>query len=302
MNKILSVVVTYNRKELLVECLEALLSQSFSDFDILIVNNASTDGTEELCKQYLKKSDRILYENTGANLGGAGGFQYGLKYGVQHGYDYFWIMDDDTVSKIDTLENLWEAHETLNGDYGFLSSAAVWMDDSLCKMNMPGVLGYSSYSEFSAIKKGLVKVDWATFVSLFLKRETIEAVGLPIKEFFIWCDDVEYTKRISSKYTGYFVVNSKVVHKMKSNEGADISTDDVSRVPRYFYEYRNCVYIAKHSGMIWMLNQVYRFFHLLLLITKNSKKKKILRYKTVFKGFFSGIWFRPKVEYVRYKE
>lgn len=298
MNKILAIVVTYNRKELLIECLDALLRQNVSFFDILIVDNASTDGTEEVCMRYVQEEDHILYQNTGKNIGGAGGFHFGLKYGVLHRYDYFWLMDDDTIAQENALEMLWKANEQLKGDYGFLSSRAVWTDGTLCKMNTPGLLGYSAYSEYAAVKKGLVKVDWVTFVSFFVKRETVEEMGLPIKEFFIWCDDVEYTKRIASKYTGYFVIHSKVVHKMKSNIGSDVSVDDVERVPRYFYEYRNCVYIAKHSGLVWILNQVYRFFSILFRITVNHANHKAIRYWTVWKGFVSGIWFEPQIEYV----
>ena len=72
MNKIVALVVTYNRKQLLKENIEALLNQNNNEFDILIVDNASTDGTEELVKSF--ENNRIIYENTGANLGGAGGF------------------------------------------------------------------------------------------------------------------------------------------------------------------------------------------------------------------------------------
>ena len=85
MNKIVALVVTYNRKQLLKENIEALLNQNNNEFDILIVDNASTDGTEELVKSF--ENNRIIYENTGANLGGAGGFNYGVKMSIEKGYD-----------------------------------------------------------------------------------------------------------------------------------------------------------------------------------------------------------------------
>ena len=61
MNKIVALVVTYNRKNMLKENIESLLNQNTSEFDILIVDNASTDGTEELVKSF--KNDRIIYKN-----------------------------------------------------------------------------------------------------------------------------------------------------------------------------------------------------------------------------------------------
>ncbi|MCG4650613.1 glycosyltransferase, partial [Bifidobacterium longum] len=72
--KIACVVVTYNRKKLLRENLLALLKQTYSRFDILVIDNHSTDGTYKYIKDLLE-NERIIYINTGKNLGGAGGFQ-----------------------------------------------------------------------------------------------------------------------------------------------------------------------------------------------------------------------------------
>ena len=114
--KILAVVVTYNRKELLSECIEALLKQECDFLDVLIIDNASTDGTRRYIDKYVKNK-RVLYENTGSNIGGSGGFNYGMKKGVELGYDYIWLMDDDTIVKKDSLTNLLKADEYLKGDF-----------------------------------------------------------------------------------------------------------------------------------------------------------------------------------------
>ncbi len=301
MNKILAIVVTYNRVDLLKECIEGLLSQSYKNFDILLVDNASTDNTKEVCAEYCMQYENIIYQNTGANLGGAGGFHFGLKYGVLQGYDYFWIMDDDTIAYQDALQKLLVANDVLNGEYGFLSSQALWLDGNLCKMNMPGLESYSRYKDYCMVKHGLVKIARATFVSFFIKRSVIEEVGLPIKEFFIWCDDIEYSCRICKKHNAYMVCDSKVLHKMKNNVGSDISGDDIERVPRYFYEFRNWMYIARHNGMLWRLYQIYRFWYIIVQIIKSKSKNKGLRLWILIKGYWCGVWFRPKVDYVKYQ-
>ena len=82
MNNIACIVVTYNRLELLKQCINALLHQSFNNFDIIVVNNGSTDGTEK----WLKENPQIKFF-TQENLGGAGGFHNGIKYAYQSGYD-----------------------------------------------------------------------------------------------------------------------------------------------------------------------------------------------------------------------
>ena len=125
--KIAAVIVTFNRKELLFQCIDCLENQTVGKPDILVIDNASTDGTGEDLVQ-LVRSGRINYFNTGENLGGAGGFSFGIERAAELGYEYIWLMDDDTMAHPDTLEKLLEADRGLSGNYGFLSSTALWTD------------------------------------------------------------------------------------------------------------------------------------------------------------------------------
>ena len=232
MNETLAIVVTYNRKELLKKCIHHLLNQTIQKLDILIVDNASTDGTGELVQNLYCENERIHYENTGNNLGGAGGFAYGIKWAVMQGYDYLWIMDDDTIPENNALEEFIKKDHLLKGNYGFLSSYAKWIDGSPCEMNVPELsLKWRNNIDLQFENK-ILKINAASFVSLFMKASVVKEVGLPIKEFFIWADDLEYTKRVSRKYPGYFVYDSQVVHEMKSNEATDIFEADENRLKR----------------------------------------------------------------------
>ena len=240
--RIAAAVVTYNRKELLAECVGALLEQTYP-VDILIIDNASTDGTRQELEELICQG-KVQYINTGANLGGAGGFHVAVKEAVSRKYDYIWLMDDDTIPEKDALSALVQALKDTKGNFGFLSSKAVWKDGNVCRMNEQKFLD----SEVINGKK-FTKCRQATFVSLFLPSRVVLQIGLPIKEFFIWGDDVEYTRRISEKYVCYYVPESVVLHKTANNEGSNIATDDVSRMDRYRYAYRNEVYIARKENL-----------------------------------------------------
>ena len=111
-----AVIVTYNRKELLKECIEALLKQNYKKCDVLVIDNASTDGTKSYIEELLKNK-RVIYKNTGANLGGAGGFNYGMKEAYNLGYEYIWVMDDDCIVHNDSLEELLIADKKLKVKY-----------------------------------------------------------------------------------------------------------------------------------------------------------------------------------------
>lgn len=251
MERIAAVVVTYNRKELLLQCVQHLLDQQKAECDVLVVDNASTDGTAQAVEQI--SSPRLFYRNTGENLGGAGGFHFGMRWAVEEGYDYVWIMDDDSLPQPQALAALWAAHEQLNGEYGWLSSRCLWTDGALCPMNVQRVTPYKDLTE---PVQNLAPVQMASFVSLFLRADVIKMMGLPLRQFFIWTDDWEYTRRISRKMPCYAVWKSTVVHAMKSKTIVNIATDVPERMLRYRYFYRNDVYLYRREGLkgwLWLL-------------------------------------------------
>ncbi|MBP3892235.1 MAG: glycosyltransferase family 2 protein [Solobacterium sp.] len=288
---VLIVVVTYNRKELLKECMEALSAQSYQDCAILVVDNASTDGTLEEIEKYIDHQ-KVHYFNTGENLGGAGGFNYGLKKAVELGSQYVWLMDDDTITKEDALEKLVSFAKEKNNTFGFLAGKVLWKDGSICEMNIPRVTMTKNLKEFDQP----TMVFMSSFVSLFLKTDTIKEVGYPIKEFFIWTDDWEYTRRISMKYPCYFVPSSVVVHKTKNKQGAKIASATKEQLSRFSYLYRNDVYLYRREGLKGYL---YLFARVLLhslrvLASKSSNKKE--KIATIINATKEGFAFHPNIE------
>lgn len=294
MNKTVAVVVTYNRKDILKNNIESLLHQNGAECDILIVNNASTDGTEEMIRQDYNM-DQVIYCNTGANLGGAGGFEYGVGKAAELGYEYIWIMDDDTWPEEEALAKLFEADKELMGQWGFLSSAVYWTDGTLCKANKPKKTLFSFINE-KDMKKNNTRILMGSFVSLFVRTSTVREVGLPIGEYFIWTDDYEFCGRISRKQPCYFVPGSRVTHAMKSNVKANIATDDISRMDRYRYLYRNDVHCYRQFGFMgWMYIYMKKIFMALkiVLTAKDNKKERL---DTIKQGYEAGSKFRPEVK------
>lgn len=293
LNKVAAVVVTYNRLDLLQQCVEKLRIQS-SPCDIMIVDNASTDGTAH----WLACQQDIQYRITGRNLGGAGGFNYGMRWAVEVGYDYVWVMDDDTLPQPDVLGKMLEADMILEGKYGWLSSVALWIDGSECKMNRQKPKR-SCYEYYPLLKHGLLLAEQATFVSLFLRSENIYRFGLPIKEFFIWGDDIEFTRRIAVRggLPCFIVGKSQVVHATKSNVGSNVALDDADRIDRYFYAFRNEAYLCRQEGIkgiIYNLAKRGRDFLRVILYGK----PKLVRLKPLLRGMWKGLFFRPKIEYI----
>lgn len=289
-----AVVVTYNRKELLETCIHCLLAQSAA-CDILVVDNASTDGTEDMLKAIT--DSRVSYRSTGANIGGAGGFNFGMRWAVESGYDLVWVMDDDCRPEPDALKTLIDADAALNGDYGFLSSVVLWTDGTECKMNRQKIRK-AYYEHAELLKYGLIQVEQATFVSLLFPAAVIRETGLPIKEFFIWGDDIEYTRRIAVRMhmPCYMVGQSQVIHAMRENGGSSIATDKPERLDRYKYAFRNEAYLYRQEGFKGVCYYLAKCALNLVRIIKSREGQKGRRIGILLGGMARGLFFRPKIE------
>ncbi len=294
MKEVVAVIVTYNRKEKLGKCLECLKNLNGDGCDILIIDNGSSDGTDTLVQSY-SDVEEILYKNTGENLGGAGGFSYGMKAAINLGYKYLWLMDDDTYVTENALQELIRCSEELNEQYGWLSSIALWKDDTPCVMNLQKV---DLYKKIDSTSEGIQKAIMATFVSFFISAEVVKKFGLPIKDFFIWSDDFEYSRRISLKLPCYVVGSSRVVHDMENNTKVGIESDSEDRMWRYEYLYRNEVYIYRREGLkgwIYLTSRV--GYHILKVLLKADKDKK-KKIRLILRSFMSGLEFDPQIEYI----
>lgn len=291
-DKTAAIVVTYNRKELLLKNIESMLAQTCKgSLDILIIDNASTDGTREAIDDYVTQ-EAVHYYNTGSNLGGAGGFSFGIKLATEKGYGTLWILDDDTLPTPSALEMLRKKDSELGDHYGFLSSKALWKDGSICTMNIQKETKWKRMKEFDSEKR----IQYASFVSLFLRSGTVRKVGLPYKEFFIWADDWEYTRRISKTGPCYYIPSSVVNHWCGSNVGADIISAPADRVERFNYMYRNDVVLYRQDGLEGKLYlSIRNIMHRLRVILKADNKSKKL--KIIHTGSREGKKFKPEIEY-----
>ena len=99
-NKVLIAIITHNRSNLLEKCIKAVLKQTYSNTELLIVNNGSTDNTEEVLRKY------TVHTVNQENLGSAGGWNSAIKFLLEGEYDFIWAMDDDGHPHEESLEIL----------------------------------------------------------------------------------------------------------------------------------------------------------------------------------------------------
>lgn len=288
-----AVVVTYNRLPMLKEVIVALQKSETKVDNIIVVDNDSNQDTAD----YLTSlGNQIRYVRLSENIGGAGGFNKGIRYFMEQTTDdYVWLMDDDTVPTFTALTELLGAAKKVNNQFGFLASDVRWTDNTRAKMNLPFPINRFKKIPLDATE--LEQLRNATFVSVMFSRTVVDKIGLPVKEFFIWGDDIEYTERAARQLPGYMVPTSRVIHKMAQNVESNVSLDSINRVPRYFYAFRNRMYFSRNRGFIRFLRAHIRISYEALMIFFNGQPKKWLRLKMVITGVVAGWLFRPKVEH-----
>ena len=221
--KVAAVVVTFNRRQLLEKTLESLESQERPVDHIIVINNASTDDTEQFLENR-KFSVPYTIQTLDTNTGGAGGFHTGVDLGYSMGFDAFWLMDDDTVPLPGALGPLVRDLDDAKERLGFLPSFACSLvlyhgDGSVCEMNLP--VPSWDFARPQALGAEYVLAKSCSFVSCLVTRDAVHEVGLPPSNFFIWYDDAEYTQRLSKYRPGIYVSDSKVNHLIPQNRGVN---------------------------------------------------------------------------------
>lgn len=294
---VIAVVVTHNRLAKVKLCIEAVLQQTFAVSRILLVDTNSDDGTVAYIRKLSSENNKIEGICVERNIGGAGGFHLGIRYAVTRYGGDVWLMDDDVIPAQDALEQLIHAGRMLGNTFGFLVSRAKWTDGSDCKMNQP----LPDNRAGSGTEGTILPVVKATFVSMLIQAKVVRRAGLPIKDFFIWGDDQEYSYRIHLLYPCYLVKASEVIHCMEKNISSDIAIDSADRIWRYRYMYRNELYIARNKGLLSVLYYLYRMIRDLFRIGIWGRDDRIKRMKAVLCGVMDGVAFYPAVEYLEWE-
>ncbi len=211
--RVAAVLVTYNRRDLLLESLAAVHSQRRAPDAVIVVDNASTDGSAAAVRA---RFPAVQLAELGENYGGAGGFAYGMALALADGADLIWIMDDDTVPSPGALLALLNRHTAAIRAGRRRSSPAGWSGPmaGAHPMNTPRAKPFASRAERdAAAAAGCIPIRSASFVSVLVDAAVCRRRGLPQADYFLWNDDFEFTTRLLRGNAGLLCPASVVVHK-----------------------------------------------------------------------------------------
>lgn len=296
-----AVVLTYNRRALLLQNLEALCKQTSPLKSILVLDNGSTDDTPQAVAAFATSAAvPVVLKRLEQNVGVARGFIATVEAGfVDLAAEWIWLMDDDMIPAPNALAELVGAFDRnfeRPEQIGFLMAQAV--DGEGRAVNVPTVNPRPPSIERAPdwgrfLDQGIVCVQTASLVALLIPRATYETFGNLNADFVVWGEDADFTSRIAEQRPCLLVGTSKVVHlRVKPGELSIFSEEDERRVPNFYYLYRNTLYlrrrfIGRHayvSGIVRYLVDAYTL----------ARQGKWLKAKIALRGTLAGMTFRPR--------
>lgn len=302
-----AVIVTYNRKKFLLECLKSLENQSRNLDAIYIVDNASTDGTLEVLQKYnyinspqisdlsihfeitSKKNHTLIhYVRMQENTGGAGGFYEGVKRAYEKGYDWLWLMDDDIRFDKSCLNNLLN----YNSKYNVLVPLRLSIDGSVIEKSALKLSLSNPYSfkrTYQTVKDKfnknnippVLEIKNFSFEGPLINRKIVKSIGFPDKQFFIFGDDTDYALRIrlNTKNKIIMITDSRL-YRMIPNTKEDFNWKNYYMLRNHYYinyKYGKNIFVKYNAFIILIALIVYN----LLKFNWDMYRFKIYYYATI---------------------
>lgn len=297
--KIAAVIPTFNRKEFLMDCIQAILNQTYPVTSIYVIDNNSSDGTDQLIKERGFIGDvngvQIYYHKLSVNGGGAMGFSMGMEKAYSQNHDGYWMMDDDGLPHKDCLKNLCK----YINDYDYVcpivyargkdESLVAPIDGSInpCKIK-------EKYGEGEVVEGYTNPFNGGLF-----SHRLVTKVGFPKKELFIYGDEMNYHQRCLDLGFIPHAITTAIHYHPQFDVSNHISfTHTVNFYPSklsMYCQWRNVVYnkkIKMHEGVVkkWIKIIYYLFIHIIFFVVK---KPSFMWMKLFLRAYFDailGVW------------
>jgi GT2 family glycosyltransferase len=300
-----SVTVAYNAERTLTRQVEALLRQTRALQEIVVVDNASSDGT---CALLEKRYPQVKVLRMPENVGIGGGLAAGVAYAaIKKRHDWVWTFDQDSVPNDDALQALLEGTDRTDsskGEIGIVAGVPFHPATGHCYYPM---LWHDGFVKPSAelTREPIWFADLVISSGCMVRRDVVEKVGVPRADFFIDFVDFEYCLRVRSQgYKIAVISRAKLAHEV--GNARKVQLPGYSRLwpvqpPfREYYISRNLAYAAwwlypNHDTKRFVVGYLARRAGGVILF--GSKKPACL--KKMLQGFWDGrkaslgIRFRP---------
>ncbi|MGG3006026.1 glycosyltransferase family 2 protein [Geobacillus stearothermophilus] len=295
------IILNWNAYDDTFECLKSLEHLTYPYFHVFLVDNASKDGSFDKLQQDYKDGKfhiPITFIQTGANLGFAGGNNVAIREAYKQGYQYFWMLNNDTVVDSNALTSLVEVLKKdkqvviVGSKIYYYGTDIIWFAGGRINTFTSAIRhigqGKKDIGQYNKRKY----VDYITGCSLLFRRELIDAVGYMEEDYFLYYEETDWNIRARKQgYHVMYVPESIVYHKVSVSSGGEDN-----RAPYVaYYDIRNGYVMIKRTqknifkkfaALIYMYWKSVKSFFKIILKNQDRKKERILLIK---KAILDGI-------------
>jgi len=303
MAKVCVVIVTYNRKDLLLNLLEKLTKQTHRVEEIIIVDNHSADGTfalllskgiiKEAVENEITESEwegiRINYYLNSENTGGSGGFEKAFQLALGHNCDYIWAMDDDVEPENDCLEMLLNNIDVDSKVCIPSRNDENWTDELVIHYDLSNpflfnIKQYKTVVNSNMVKEDTVIVEDFPLEGPLISIDVARSVGTPNSKYFIMYDDTDFAHRLS-KYTSIKYVKNARLHRKLTVPKAKNS----EWTWKEYYLLRNSFVFDKCYGSNIFVRRCRPLISCFAKIVSAICQRKLFRVKIICKAYNDAI-------------
>lgn len=289
------VLVTFNRLDCLKKTLMCYEKQSLMPKNIVIIDNASTDGTKDYLQQWKDNSkiENIFIIECETNTGGAGGFSRGVKEALKTECDFIFLADDDAYADENMISELDATYNSRSDKKEISALCTSVINYGEIDTNHRRVVHKKIFTidrvkiQADTYKNGAFFLDEFSFVGVAVKKEIIQKIGLPEADYFIYFDDTEYSHRVRKTGKVLCVPQSIMNHNVAGGH------DDNLITWRAYYSLRNSLdilrrYYPRRFFVYKVCTTYFRRCSEVSRVLKKRKKEETLLLKTAIKDAISG--------------
>lgn len=284
------ILLNYNGYEDTIECIKSLEKIDYYNYKIVVIDNNSTDDSEEIIKEYIKENKKVHFIQTGENLGFSGGNNIGIKWSLDNNADYICLLNNDTTVETNFLKELMNEMQQDSkigisaGKIMYLNepdriwSAGGFISDIKALGCHYGMNQVDKNGEFNKKKN----VTFLTGCLQLIRREVFEDIGTYDHEYFLYMEDVDFCKRtIEAGYKLMYIPKSKIYHKVSASTGGEESPLQL------YYMTRNRILFNKKNEKSIIKSIMFYIFMIIKMIIEPFRKKQ--KYKYMFEGIKDGL-------------
>lgn len=297
--KVAIVIVNWNKKDYVLNLLNSLKNINYDNHEIIVVDNASTDGSVEAIRE---KYPNICLIVNSENLGGTGGFNTGLKYVIELSeYKYIWLLDNDADVDKNSLIELVNAMEE-DDSIGIAGSRIVDINSKDITIEAGAFFSWKTIEakplfrneKNITFKDKVIDVDYVAICSALVKTTAVKKVGLMDERYFIFWDDMDWGLQFKKN-------NFRVVSVLTSVVYHPAFTEKRTAIVDFYYGYRNSLLTySKNSGILQRFPIFLRYIRyclkVLFFLGLTGRRDLMFLGFTGFTDFLKGKWGGKKIK------